>query len=457
MDGGADASEDIVRIEKFYYPATCVLHSGTMASAAIPVPIRAIRRVGLTAIAINGMVGAGIFGLPANVAQLLGPSSLLAYLLAGGAVLLVALCFAEAGSQFESSGGPYLYAREAFGPFAGFQAGMLLTLSRVAGAAAISNAFSAYLGFLWPAVTQGAGRALAITMVLAILTWINCLGIRPGVRTINILTCGKLIPLVVFCAVGLFYADPRAVSFSLPAEPGTLKQATLLLIYAFGGFEFAAIPSEEVVDPKRTLPAVLTASVAFVVLLYLSIQWVAMGTLPDLASSATPLASSARTFLGPAGGILLVVGALFSTTGTNSSAILIGSRMLYALSRGGLLPEVMGRLHPRYRTPVFSTFLFAAAAWAAAVAGTFGQLAALGAVSRVLYYTTTCLAVPFLRRKLPREQRRFELLGGWTIPALALAVCLWLLSGSTREQALIAGATMLAGALLYRVFAKPIL
>lgn len=426
-----------------------------MAVNAIPAPIRAIGRAGLTAIAINGMVGAGIFALPANVAQLLGPSSLIAYLIAGAAVLLVALCFAEAGSQFDSSGGPYLYAREAFGPFAGFQAGMLLTLSRVAGAAAITNAFSANLAFLWPAAAQGAGRVFAITLVIAVLTWINCLGIRPGVRTINILTCGKLIPLAVFCAVGFFYADSRSVSFALPTAPGSLQQATLLLIYAFGGFEFAAIPSEEVVDPRRTLPAVLMASVGFVVLLYLSIHWVAMGTLPGLASSATPLASSARMFLGPAGGMLLAVGALFSTTGTNSAAILIGSRMLYALARGGQLPAVLGRLHPRYRTPVVSTLLFAVPAWAAAVGGTFGQLAALGALSRVLYYTTTCLAVPVLRRKLPREERRFELPGGWCIPVLALGVCAWLLSGSTREQALIAGATMLAGALVYRAFARP--
>ncbi len=424
-----------------------------MASPLTPAPLRAIGRIGLTAIAINGMVGAGIFGLPANVAQLLGPSSLLAYLLAGGAVLLVALCFAEAGSQFDSSGGPYLYAREAFGPFAGFQAGMLLTLSRVAGAAAITNAFSSYLGFLWPAVADGPGRALSITVVLAALTWINCLGIQPGVRTINLLTFGKLIPLLMFCGVGFFYADPQAVSFALPTAPGSLKQATLLLIYAFGGFEFAAIPSEETIDPKRALPVVLTASVAFVVLLYLSIQFVAMGTLPGLASSATPLASSAQMFLGPAGGLLLVVGALFSTTGTNSAAILIGSRMLYALSRGGLLPPVMGRLHERYRTPVVSTLLFATVAWAAAIAGSFAQMAALGALSRVLYYTTTCLAVPFLRRKLPSEQRRFELPGGWAIPALALCVCVWLLSGSTLEQALIAGGTLLAGAVLYKLFA----
>jgi len=424
-----------------------------MASATLPAPVRAIGRFSLTAIAVNGMVGAGIFGLPANVAALLGPSSLIAYLIAGFAVFLVALCFAEAGSQFEKSGGPYLYAREAFGPFAGFQAGMLLTLSRVAGAAAISNAFSSYLGYLWPALAQGAGRALSITLVLAALTWINCVGIRPGVRTINLLTCGKLIPLAIFCLVGFFHTTNTA-SLDLTVPLGSLQQATLLLIFAFGGFEFASIPSEEVVNPRRDLPVVLASSVAFVVLLYLSIQWVAMGTLPGLASSATPLASSAQVFLGPVGGILLAVGALFSTTGTNSASILIGSRMLYALARGGLLPPVMGRLHPRYRTPVIATLTFAVPACLAAVTGTFGQLAALGAFSRVLYYAATCLAVPVLRRKMPPQEGRFVLPGGPFIPMLALGVCAWLVTGITREQATISAVVLLAGAVLYQFARK---
>jgi basic amino acid/polyamine antiporter, APA family len=423
----------------------------TMAKLMAPAPVRAIGWFSLTAIAVNGMVGAGILILPANVALLLGGNSPLAYLLAGGAVILVALCFAEAGSLFEGSGGPYLYAREAFGRFAGFQIGVLLTLSRVAGAAALSNAFSAYAGYLWPALGVGWGRGFAITLVFVVLTLVNYLGIRPGVWSINLLTVGKLLPLLVFCAVGLFHLGARPPAAPLAAV--SLQQAALLLIYAFGGFEFASIPSEEVIEPRRTLPVVILASVGSVVVLYLVIQFVAMRTLPGLAASPAPLAQAARSFLGPAGGVLLAVGAVLSTTGTNSASILIGSRMLYALGRSGDLPAALARLHPLYRTPAVSTLLFAAVAWMAALLGNFGELAALGALSRVLYYTATCAAVPVLRRKKVGAMRSFTLPGGWIVPALALGVCGWLLAGSTLRQALITGAAMLAGTVLYGVSA----
>src|SRR5207302_9669472 len=183
------------------------------------------------------------------------------------------------------------------------------------------------------------------------------------------------------------------------------------------------------------------------------IHWVTMRTLPGLATSPAPLAEAAQSFLGPAGGILLAAGAVLSTTGTNSASILVGSRMLYALGRSGDLPPLFARLHPRYRTPAVSTLLFAAVAWGAALAGSFRELAALGALSRVLYYTATCAAVPVLRRKKVASARAFTLAGGWTIPALALCVCAWLLAGSTLQQAAITAAAMLGGTVLYAVAA----
>jgi amino acid transporter len=178
-----------------------------------------------------------------------------------------------------------------------------------------------------------------------------------------------------------------------------------------------------------------------------------MRTLPGLATSQAPLAEAAKMFLGPAGGVLLSVGAVLSTTGTTSASILIGSRMLYALGRSGDLPAVFARLDPRFRTPVVSTLLFAAVAFGAALMGSFRQLAELGALTRVLYYTSTCAAIPVLRHKKLGDGRGFTLPGGWTIPALGLCVCLWLLSGSSRQQALITAAAMLGGTVLYGISA----
>ena len=397
------------------------------------------------------MIGAGIFALPANVAQLLGVASPLAYIVAGIAILLITLCFAEAASLFEATGGPYLYVRTAFGPFFGFQAGWMFVFTRVTAVAAISNTFASYLGYFWPATAHGAGRLLTVTVLLAVLAEINCLGTRQGVWSINILTAGKLVPLLIFCFAGLFFLNTHSFSFTTLPTPASLQQACMLLFFALGGFEGATVPSEEVIQPTRTVPVALISGVTLVVLLYLLIQVVAMSTLPELATSTAPLAAAASHFLGPVGGLLLTAGAIVSTTGTDSSSILVGSRMLYALSQGGQLPVALGRLHAGYRTPVVGIAVFTAIAWGLAVSGTFVQLAAVSALARLLFYGATCLAVPVLRVKMPSGAHRFRLPGGALIPLTAAAICIWVIIGSSASQVLMLAAAILAGALLYVV------
>ena len=409
--------------------------------------------LGVTAIAVNGMIGAGIFALPATVAALIGVSSPLAYIVAGFATLLITLCFAECGSRFDASGGPYLFVKGAFGRFAGFQAGWMFAFTRVTAVAAISNTFASYLGYFVPAAARGFGRAFTVTLLLGALAAINCLGIRQGMWAINLLTVGKVVPLLVFCAVGLFFLAPGSFSFTNLPAPVPMQQACLLLFFAFGGFEAATTLNEEVVRPRRTVPLALMLGVTSVVILYLFIQVVAMGTLPDLVKSATPLASAAARFLGTGGALLLTAGALFSTTGTNSTSILAGSRMLYALARGGELPRGLGRLHPAYRTPVVGTLVFVAVAWGLAISGTFVQLAVVSALSRVLLYAATCLSVPMLRRTMPVSSDTFKLPGGAAIPFVAAALCAWMMIGSTLYAvAMLTGAVALGG--LLHAFAR---
>jgi APA family basic amino acid/polyamine antiporter len=416
---------------------------------APPQLARAVGWISLEAIALNGMIGAGIFALPATVSQLLGQASVIAYVWAGLAVLLIALCFAELGSLFDRSGGPYLYAQVAFGSFVAFEVGWMFVLARLTSVAAISNTFASYLGYFFPAVSQGAARIIAITVLIAILTAVHCVGVRPGVRVLNFLTIGKLIPLLAFCGAGLFFVNWHSLALATLPTPGPLQQASLLLLFALGGFEFASVPSSEVIRSKRVLPLVLVSAVAIVVALYMLIQVVAMGTLPGLASSKTPLTSAALLFLGPPGAVLLTVGAVLSASGTASAAILVGSRMLHSLAEYGQLPTVLARVHPRYRTPTLAILVFAFIAWIFAVSGTFVQLAAVSAFARLLYYTTTCVAVPVLRRKMPGMEKRFLLPGGLVIPVLALGTCLWLLIGGSFGQASITGVSLLIGVVLY--------
>ncbi|MFY9573113.1 MAG: APC family permease, partial [Blastocatellia bacterium] len=316
--------------------------------AQAPRFIRAVGLFGLIAIAVNGVIGSGIFVLPATVASLLGPASPSAYIVAALLIALIVACFAEAGSMFERTGGPYLYAREAFGSFVGLEVGWMFLLSRLAATSAIANAFTAYLGYFWPVVAGGAGRAIALTVLLWGLAWLNLVGVRYGSWTVNVLTIVKIIPLLLFVSAGLFFVDSSR--YRLLAFPDTtaLRQASLALIFAFGGFENASVPTEEVKNPTRNLPIALIASIALTALLYIAIQIVALGTLPELASDSTPLASAARMFMGPAGAAIVTVGAVLSTLGSDSAVILVGPRILYALAEGGQLPRALARVHPRY-------------------------------------------------------------------------------------------------------------
>jgi basic amino acid/polyamine antiporter, APA family len=421
-----------------------------MSSRGLIAPERALGVMSLTALSVNTVIGAGIFALPGTVDQLLGAAGPLAYLTAGFAVLLIALCFAEAGSRFESSGGPYLYAVSAFGAFTGFAVAWMYLLARLTALAAVSNTFSAYLGYLWPPLNQGAGRLIAITLMIGGLTATHLLGVRPGKVVNNIFTVGKLVPLMAFCAAGLLLLPVHAAPWKPMPAVHPLQQASLLLMFALGGFEAASIPSAEVIRPRRNVPAALMSSVGLVVVLFLVIQIVAKAALPALGASETPLASAARSFLGPAGGLMLTAAAVLSTAGTNHANLFTGSRILYAMGRDGQLPVRLAWLHPLHGTPQISILTYAGVAWILAVSSAFARLAALSALARVLMYATTCLAVPVLRRRRDCD-RTFRLPGASLIAVLALGVCAWLLSGSSANQLTAAAVALFAGGLVYAV------
>ena len=423
-----------------------------MADPSRPRLVRAVGLAGLVAIAINGVVGSGIFVLPATVAAIAGSASPAAYALAALVMALVVLCFAEAGSLFEETGGPYVYARAAFGPFFGFLVGWMFFLSRLAAAAAIGNAFVAYLGDFWPAAGRGAGRVAALTLAIGALAAVNIAGVRPGARTVNVLTVSKMLPLFLFVSAGLFAADPgRYRLLALPPAPA-LKQASLLLVFAFGGFENANVPTEEVEDPRRHLPIALIFAIVLTAVLYVLIQIVSLGTLPGLPSDPTPLASAAARFLGPAGAGIMTLAAVLSTLGSESALVLVGPRILYAFSLSGRLPRALARIGARRRTPHVAIVVFAALAWAAAVAGSFGSLAAVSAIARLIFSAATCLAIPVLRRRMPGA--RFRVPGGFVIPSIAAGLCLWLLSAVSREQAAAGAAGLATGLALYVLYGR---
>lgn len=406
----------------------------------------------LTAIGINQVIGSAIFLLPSQVAAQVGTWSPIAFLAIGGASLLVALCFAEVGSRFERTGGPYLYTRAAFGRFVGFEIGWMQWVTRVTSQAGIVNAIALALGFYWPAITSGAGRASTIAAITLTLGWVNLRGIRLSAFTINLFTIAKLLPLTLFILVGVWFVDASRL---VPEGDVSLTQASaaaLLLIFAFGGYDVIGVPAGEAADPRRHLPFAFVATILAVTAIMTLAQIVALGTLPNLASSKTPLADAALLFAGAAGALLIGAGSVVSMTGNNLGAVLTGSRMLFALAENGELPRFFMKIHPKYRTPSNAVIVSTLVALTLALSGSFVILAVASAVARLVAYTGACAAT--LRLRSARfdgivSPATFVIPLGPVIPLLAIGVSLLILGGATTAQLLGGVAGLAAGATLF--------
>ena len=426
----------------------------TRVSEAAPTLRRELGKWDLTAIGINQTIGSAIFLLPSQVVAQVGNWSPIAFITIGFASLLVALCFAEVGSRFEGTGGPYLYTRAAFGRFAGFEVGWMQWVTRVTSQAGIVNAIALALGFYWPVLVSGAGRAALVTAITLSLGWITFRGIRTSAFAVNLFTIGKLVPLALFILVGLWLTD---FSRLVPLGSISLSDAAataLLLIFAFGGYDVIGVPAGEAANPRRHVPFAFIATVVAVTAVMTLAQIVAMGTLPNLVASKTPLADAALLFMGAAGALLISAGSVTSMTGNNLGSILTGSRMLFALAENGELPRFFGKIHPRYRTPSNAVLFTTVVALALALSGSFVMLAVASAVARLVAYTGACAAT--LRLRQPQfvstvKPATFVTPMGPVVPVLAVGVSLLILAGATQAQLLGGAAGLAAGALLFIV------
>ena len=403
----------------------------------------------MVGLAVNSVVGSGVYLLPAASAALLGFWSLPAVALAAVAVLLVVLCFAEAASRFEEPGGGYLYARIAFGDLIGFEVGWMTWLARVATIASLSVGFAQAIAYLAPAAAGGWGRTTAIVVPLLVLTAINVVGVEAGARTAVVLAVGKLVPLAIFVGAGLGVASWSVAAAQAPTRDGGLAAAAVLLLFAYAGFENTPAPAGEYRRPQRDVPFALVANLAIVTAVYLGVQWVALGTLPRLGESTTPLADAAALFLGGWGGPLLTVGAAVSIAGTVGATTLAGPRYLYALARDGYGPRFLAAVHPRFRTPANAIVAQSLVALPLAATGTFEELAALSVIARLATYLGTAAAVPVLRRRADLPAAAFVLPGGALIPVLACLVTLGLAASAGPRNLIAAGAALAVGLVLF--------
>ncbi|MEP2667625.1 MAG: APC family permease [Cyclobacteriaceae bacterium] len=417
--------------------------------------IRAIRKWDLVLLMINTIIGAGIFGLPSKVFQLSGTYSILAFVVCALVIFNIIICFAEVGSRFDKTGGPYIYILEAFGNFPAFIMGWLLLWSRIISYAALINLLVTYSSYYHPALNHFVPRLLIMVVLTAILTGINYVGVKKTTTVNNFLTIGKVVPLLIFILVGLFFLQPELLSFKEMPEFNNFSSSVLLLVFAFGGFEVVVINSGEMKNPNKIVPYALIISALIVMVLYGSIQLVSVGTLATLGTSEKPLADAAKSFMGGFGGNLITIGAIVSIVGALNAILLVGSRLLFALSDEGQLPRSLSNVHEKYRTPTIALFVFTGLSLIIAVTGSFIYAITITAIIRTVMYAMVCGALIKLRKQDKEgKEAAYKIPHGKLFALTGILFSVWLFSSSQLVEMRDVLICILVGIITYWLYKK---
>ncbi len=423
----------------------------TFASASSgPGLVRAVGVFGLAASIFNVTVGGGIFRLPAGAAADAGTAAPFVYLICAVVIGCVVLCFAEAGSRVPLTGGPYAYVEAVFGPYIGFLAGVLLWMLGTTAVAGVASAFGEALGTMVGMPTLRNPILVATFVGLAL---INVRGVKQGTRLIMVVSIVKLLPLLLFVGIGAFFIQPANLVVEHMPSSSSLARAAIVLFFAFSGCESALVPSGEVQNPARTVPRALAIAMIGVTLLYISVHLVAQGVLgPQLALvKVAPLALAAEQFMGSPGRLLLLVGATISMFGYVSGMTLAVPRALWKFAQDGLLPPIMGGIHPTYRTPHVAIIVQTTFVCLLAIFNSFEQLAVISNLAALLLYAACAVATVMLRRRGVRQEGAvpFAVPGGPTIPVVTVALIAWLLTSITLQEWTVLGATLAVASLIF--------
>ncbi len=406
---------------------------------------------GAAFLVLNAMIGAGIFALPGKVAVNAGLLSPWLFLVVGVLFLAVVLTFAELASYYDNSGGPVLYATHAFGPLAGFSTGWVLFLSRMTAFAANANVMATYLVSISPWPLFGFERMAIITIVTVGLTYANIVGVKSGVRTMGVFTVLKITPLLLLVILGLQHVTGATLIPAGPWEISELGPTTLLLIYAYVGFETMAVTAGETSRPKHVLPRALVRTVIMTGLLYFVIVLVFVSVIPAEDYGEAILVDVGRSLAGPTGAMAITLAAVFSIGGNLSGSMLSAPRLVFSLAENRLLPGWFGHINARYSTPDNAILLMGAMALVMALTGSFVKLAVASTVTRLLAYMICIGSLPAVRRQADEETRRgaYRLRGGYAIPAVGFIICLWMITYATLESWITIGILLAIGAVLY--------
>jgi len=385
---------------------------------------------------INSIIGTGIFLLPNRAYALMGPSSLLILLFDAFLAGCLALCFAEVAGFFSRNGGPYLYAKAAFGDFVGYEVGVLKLVVTIIAWAAMAVGFATALGAAFPFFAGDTMKNLIAAVLIGGLTIMNIAGVKISKILNNLMTISKLVPLCVFIAVGLFFVNGSNFTPFVPTHmaDGAFANAAITMFFAYTGFEAIAVAAEDFKDPKKDLPRGIILTMIIVTIIYMLVVGISIGILgPDLAVDKAPIQTAFGRAVGPVGAYFILLGTLFSMGGINLAESFIAPRACTSLAEDGMLPAFLNR-RTSWGTPWASSVVVAILSILLAWSGSFTTLAAIRAVSRFTQYLPTVLSVIVFRRKWKDRERTYKIPGGIFVPVVAFLTSLWMLSNAKPMQ-----------------------
>ena len=405
---------------------------------------------------INAIIGTGIFLLPNRAYAEVGVNSIFVIIFDALLVISIALCFAEMGGMYKNNGGPYIYAKEAFGGFVGFEVGIMKWAIAIIAWAAMAMGFPTALGAVWaPAQNPIVQKVIAVSIII-LLGIMNIMGVKVSKIMNNIVTTGKLLPLILFVTVGIFFikghnfTNPVAESGEVVLK-GTFGSAALLIFYAFTGFESIGVAAGDMDNAKKNVPLAICVVLVLVAIIYTLIQVNSIGILgPELAATETPVATASEAFLGKWGGALVTAGTLISIGGINIASSFLTPRSGVAMSDENQLPSIISKRNSK-DVPYVAVIISCVLTALITLTGSFTTLAAISVVSRFAQYIPTCLAVPVMRKKAPDMERGFTIPFGPVIPVVAIAVSIWLLTNSDLKRIIFGLGGLVIGAVIYGI------
>lgn len=399
---------------------------------------------------LNGIVGAGIFALPGTLLAQFGAFSPWIIVIFGAFVVLVALPLGEVAGFFDRTGGPVAYTEEAFGPFVSFQTGWTYYIAKLSSSAANIAVFAAYAAAFWPVLGDGLPRALLIVAVIGAITAINIAGVKRTAAALDAFGVLKIVPLLVLAVpAAILYGFKGGAPIVLP-QFGEVGRASLLIFYAFVGFEISLFVGGETKDAKRTIPRALIVTILATVALYFVVQFAYAAAMQGTGGGEAPLVAFGRKLIGPAGAVVMIAAALFSIAGNIVGATAASARVTFALAAGGTLPGWFANVNARFATPANSILFIGTAVALLALSGSFVSLAVVSSLARLWVYSASIATLPVIRKKrgaLPRAGLSRVL--SPAVFAGGLLFCFWAILQSTLDSWWLFGALVLAGTGLY--------